>query len=323
MMQLYPLKFEPIFKERIWGGTKLQSVLGKQLTANSIGESWEISTVQENISTVSNGPLKGKSLDQLIKEQPGALLGKHVVQNFGNKFPILIKFIDAEKDLSIQVHPDDELARKYHNSNGKTEMWYVMDTDKDAELLIGFNEDVRKQDFIEGLKDNSILGLMHREKVQEGDSFLINAGKIHAIGKGVLLAEIQQTSDITYRVYDYDRRDTQGNKRELHTEEALRAIDFAATQDSKLSYKKEFNTANTIADTPYFHTSFIQLDRPMEIDLSSRNSFTIYMGLDGEVLISTTNGKIQLQKGETCLLPACIKKVQLNSKFGKLLEVTL
>ncbi len=322
-MQLYPLKFQPIFKERLWGGTRLQSVLGKRLKGNSIGESWEISTVRDNISIVANGPLKGKSLDQLIEEQPKALLGKKIIQRFGNEFPILIKFIDAEKDLSIQVHPDDEIARKYHDSNGKTEMWYVLDADKDAELLIGFTKEVGREDFIKGLKDNSLPELMHREKVRKGDSFLINAGKIHAIGKGVLLAEIQQTSDVTYRVYDYGRRDRQGNKRELHTKEALRALDFSPAQDSKLIYKKELNAANTIVNSPYFHTSFIKLDRAMDIDLSKRDSFTIYIGLEGEILVKTPSGEIQLQKGETCLLPACMDKVQLKSEFGKLLEVTL
>ncbi|RUA19159.1 MAG: mannose-6-phosphate isomerase, partial [Flavobacteriia bacterium] len=193
-MDLYPLKFRPILKERLWGGTKLKEVLGKPIESDITGESWELSGVKGDISEVANGPLEGTSLEDLISKQPEAVLGKSVVERFGNEFPILIKFIDAKQDLSIQLHPNDKLAKERHNSFGKTEMWYIMDADPGAKLIVGFNKDVEKTEYIESLEQGTLLDLMNYEEVEEGDTFFINTGKIHAIGAGVLLAEIQQTS---------------------------------------------------------------------------------------------------------------------------------
>ena len=212
-MSIHPLKFHPILKERLWGGTKLKEVLNKPIESDITGESWEISTVPGDISVISNGSLKNTSLNSLIDTSPELLLGKSVVERFGKEFPILIKFIDAKQDLSIQLHPNDALAKKRHNSFGKTEMWYVMDADAGSELIVGFNKNVTKEEYSASLEDDTLLNLLNYEPVKEGDTFFINTGKIHAIGAGVLLAEIQQTSDVTYRVFDFNRKDKEGNLR--------------------------------------------------------------------------------------------------------------
>ena len=221
---MYPLKFEPILKERLWGGSKLKDVLGKNSPHDKVGESWEISTVKGAVSVVINGAFKGMNFQDIINKNPINVLGENVVKRFGKKFPILIKFIDAKLDLSIQLHPDDELAKKRHNSLGKKEMWYIMDAPKKANLIIGFNKTIRKEEYQRSLKENTLLDLLNYESVKEGDAFFINTGKIHAIGAGVLLAEIQQTSDITYRVFDFSRKDKNDKLRELHSDMALDAL---------------------------------------------------------------------------------------------------
>ena len=223
---LYPLKFRPIFKEKIWGGSKLRNQLFKNTSSDKTGESWEISGVEGNISVVDNGFLQGKSLNDIISEYKESLLGKKIYNKFGTEFPLLIKFIDADDDLSIQVHPDDNTAKKRHKSFGKTEMWYVIDADKNAELITGVCKNTNKGEYSELLLNKQLKTILNFEKVKKGDVFFIPAGRIHAICKGILLAEIQQTSDITYRIYDWDRKDDTGNERELHTESAIDVIDF-------------------------------------------------------------------------------------------------
>lgn len=322
-MKLYPFKFEPILKERLWGGTKLKEVLGKPITNDITGESWELSTVEGDVSIIANGELKGTSLKDIIINEAEALLGKSVLQRFGKEFPILIKFIDAKQDLSIQLHPNDELAKKRHNSFGKTEMWYVMDADEGANLIIGFNKDVTREEYSQSIEDNTLLDLMNYEPVKEGDTFFINTGKIHAIGAGVLLAEIQQTSDVTYRVFDFNRKDKDGNLRELHTDMALDAMDFKKKDDFKVSYHHEDNNPNEMVNCPYFKTKYIQLTKELKQDISNRDSFTIYMCVTGSVEISTETGKVVLNKGETALIPADSNSVQLNTTKAKILEVTL
>jgi mannose-6-phosphate isomerase len=322
-MNLYPIKFYPILKERLWGGTKLGTILGKELESDLVGESWEISGVNGDVSIVANGPHKGTSLINLIDEFPEAILGKSVLERFGKEFPILIKFIDAQKDLSIQLHPNDELARKRHNSFGKTEMWYVMDSDEDAELIIGFNEDVTEETYTESLKNNSLTDLLNYESVSEGETYFINAGKIHAIGAGVLIAEIQQTSDQTYRVYDYNRKDADGNPRELHTELSFEAIDYAKKDDFKVGYGRNLNVANPMVNCPYFKTNFISLNKKIRFDVSDRDCFTIYICVDGHVLIENDFGSILITKGETILVPAISSYILLNSERAKLLEITV
>lgn len=322
-MDLYPLKFKPILKERLWGGTKLKDVLGKPITSEITGESWELSGVKGDISQVANGPLKGTALDQLIGMDAVALLGKGVIKRFGQEFPILIKFIDAKQDLSIQLHPDDRLAMERHNSFGKTEMWYIMDADPGSELIIGFNREVEKAEYIKSLEEGTLLELMNYQKVEEGDTFFIKTGKIHAIGAGVLLAEIQQTSDVTYRIYDFNRRDKDGNLRELHTSLAVDAIDYEKREDYKIDYARAVDQVNEMVDSPYFKTNYLDLQRPMRLDLSGRDSFTIYMCVGGGVNIANDWGGATIQKGETVLLPASSTFVELEANGAKLLEVTI
>ncbi len=318
---MYPLKFHPILKERLWGGTKLSEILGKPLQNDNTGESWELSGVDGDVSLLANGTLAGTSLGQLIEKDPEGFLGTSVVARFGKNFPILIKFIDAKKDLSIQLHPNDELAKKRHNSLGKTEMWYIMDSDNGADLIVGFERTVTKEEYLESLKNDSLTDLLHYETVREGDTFFINPGKIHAIGAGVLLAEIQQTSDITYRVYDFNRRDKNGNLRELHTDLALDAIDFERKEDFKISYARKANQVNPMVDCPYFTTNFLNLSANFSTNLAERDSFTIYMCVDGEAAINNHDGSIALNKGETALISADTEAVEIQTKGAKLLEV--
>ena len=320
-MNLYPIKFKPIYKERIWGGTKLNDVLNKDSEGDLIGESWELSAVEGDISVIANGQLAGKSLQEIIDTYKEELLGKSVLQKFGTQFPILIKFIDAREDLSIQLHPNDELAMKRHNSFGKTEMWYIMQADQGSELVVGFNKDVTKQEYVKHLENNTLLDILNYEKVDEGDTFFINTGKIHAIGGGILLAEIQQTSDVTYRVYDFNRKDKNGNTRELHTELAVDAIDYEKKDDFKVHYKNDVNVANKMVSCIYFTTNYLNIEGVFKQNLIARDSFTIYMCVDGEAEITSGSGKERIKKGETVLIPAAFNEVEITGKYAKLLEV--
>ncbi|UII76589.1 class I mannose-6-phosphate isomerase [Flagellimonas sp. HMM57] len=322
-MMLYPLKFKPILKERLWGGTKLKNVLNKPSESEITGESWELSGVDGDISEVANGDLKGTPLKRLIEQNGKDLLGKPVVSRFGNNFPILIKFIDAKQDLSIQLHPNDELAKERHNSFGKTEMWYVMDADPGSQLIVGFNRNVEKDEYVKSLKNDSLLDLMNYEKVKEGDTFFINTGKIHAIGAGVLLAEIQQTSDVTYRVFDFNRKDKNGNLRELHTDMALDAIDYEKKDDFKVDYSRSSDIVNEMVDCPYFKTNFLDLTTTMHKDVTERDSFTIYMCVGGEAEIKNDWGTVSMVNGETILVAAASTSIDITTSGAKLLEVTI
>ncbi len=322
-MNIHPLKFHPILKERLWGGTKLEEVLHKPITSDITGESWELSTVSGDVSVVSNGDLVDTSLTTLIDKFPEALLGKSVVTRFGKEFPILIKFIDAKQDLSIQLHPNDELAQKRHNSFGKTEMWYVMDADEGSELIVGFNKNVTKEEYSKSLEEDTLLELLNYEPVKEGDTFFINTGKIHAIGAGVMLAEIQQTSDVTYRVFDFNRKDKAGNLRELHTQMALDAMDYDKKDDFKVAYDTTSDYANTMVDSPYFKTNFLSLTKDFEQDTATRDSFTIYMCVAGSAKVETNEGVVNIQKGETVLVPAMANYIRVKTDNARLLEVTI
>ncbi|WP_147677596.1 type I phosphomannose isomerase catalytic subunit [Algibacter pacificus] len=323
-MKLYPLKFEPLYKYRLWGGEKLKTQLNKDYSENSIGESWEISDVKGDETQVLNGELKGQTLKQLISSFKGAFVGEAVYSAFGEDFPLLIKFIDAKTPLSIQVHPSNELAKTRHNSFGKNEMWYVMQADKDAELIVGFETEINKEEYQKHLEEDTILNVMHHETVAKGDTFYIPTGRIHAIGSGVLLAEIQQTSDVTYRIYDYNRVDaTTGKERELHNDLALDAIDFTYHSAFKTPYETKVNTANKLVHSPYFKTNFIKVENELEKDYSNLDSFVIYMCVDGNLEI-TYSGKIYtLNIGETLLLPASIEAVKLSASQADLLEIYL
>jgi mannose-6-phosphate isomerase len=275
----YPLQFNPILKERIWGGTKLKSMFNKPITSNITGESWELSDVKGDVSVVSNGAYQGKSLTELLEMYPDELLGTQVHKRFGKQFPLLFKFLDAREDLSIQVHPNDELAKERHNSFGKTEMWYVMQADQNARIIVGFEHKSSPDQYLKSLKDKTILGLLHTVDAKKGDVFFLETGTVHAIGAGLVIAEIQQTSDITYRIYDFDRKDADGNTRELHVDLALDAINYEKTDTQKI-YTTHENQSNGVVDCPYFTTNFIPLDGEAIVNKDGE-SFTVYMCVEG------------------------------------------
>ncbi|MDT0649024.1 type I phosphomannose isomerase catalytic subunit [Autumnicola edwardsiae] len=319
----YPLKFTPILKEKIWGGNKLKDILNKHSVVENLGESWEISGVQDNVSVVENGSLRGTSLKKLIEENKGYLLGEKIYEQFGNDFPLLIKFIDASTELSVQLHPNDRLAKKRHNSFGKTEMWYIMQADNNAKINVGFKETISRDDYLQALEAGEITKLLNFEEVKKGDSFFINTGKVHAIGAGVLLAEIQQTSDITYRIYDWDRKDADGNGRELHTALAIDAIDFERKDDFKLSYDKNINQSSNIARCQYFTTNYLPIKGKLKKDYSDLDSFVIYMCVSGQAEISVKGNSENIKQGQTILIPANIQKVEIEGEDCELLEVCI
>ena len=317
-MKLYPLQFEPILKERIWGGEKLKTLLHKPITSTITGESWELSTVEGEVSIVANGELKGKSLTELINSFPDEILGTAVHIRFGKQFPLLFKYLDAREDLSIQVHPNDELAKKRHNSFGKTEMWYIMQADDNARIIVGFKENSNADEYLENLKNKTLLSILDNVKVQSGDVFFLETGTVHTIGAGIVVAEIQQTSDITYRLYDFDRVDANGNTRELHVDLALDAINYNKVE-SKKSYTTNSNQSNSVVDCPYFTTNYIPLDGAISVS-KSRESFTVYMCVEGSFEIEYNNSKTQYIKGDTVLIPAAMNAFILNGK-ASILEI--
>jgi len=323
-MSLFPLKFQPILKDKIWGGSKLKTVLNKDFSPlPNAGESWEISGVEGDISVVSNGNLAGNNLEELIEVYMGDLVGDKVYDQFGMEFPLLIKFIDANDVLSIQVHPDDELSKERHNAFGKTEMWYVIEADKGSELIVGFNQEVDKAKYVAKLEEGKLEEILNNEPVKKGSCFFIPAGRVHAIGKGILLAEIQQTSDVTYRMYDWNRTDDQGNPRELHTELAVDAIDYSFEKKYRTDYETEINKSKELVRCPYFTTNTLEFDKQIEKDYSQLDSFVIYMCLDGDFTIESEGGiTTEVAKGETVLIPAALENVILFPK-GKteILEV--
>ena len=323
MNTLYPLKFSPICLEKIWGGNRLKTLLNKKYDTKNCGESWEISGVEGNISVVANGFLKGNDLSELIEIYMGDLVGDKVYEKFGTEFPLLIKFIDAQDDLSIQVHPNDELSKERHNAFGKTEMWYVVDVTEGALINSGFNQPVNKEKYIEYLENGNLIDLLKYDEASVGDVYFIPAGRVHAIGKGSLVAEIQQTSDVTYRIFDYNRKDDKGNERELHTELALDAIDFSFLDDYKTKYSAETNKSTEIVSCKYFNTNILEFDKSIVKDYFSLDSFVIYITLEGNFEIETEAGNEKVGKGETVVIPANIDLLKLipASEKVKLLEV--
>lgn len=322
MRQLYPLLFKPIFKDKIWGGTKLKTVFDKKIKSNTTGESWEISTIDGNVSVVRNGEFSECSLQELIREYKSKLLGKSVYSKFGDFFPLLIKYIDANEDLSVQVHPNDLIAKQIHNSYGKTEMWYVCEAESNAVLITGFNEDCTALKFERCLNKNTLSDILKSETVIAGESFFIPAGTVHAIGKGVLLAEIQQASDVTYRIFDYNRRNKDNVLRDLHLKEAKRVINYLESKDYKIesigddSYRKLVNCA-------YFTTNELYIICEEVKDYSSFDSFVIYMCVAGELLLeSPLFEDVYIKCGDTLMIPACINRIHLSTKsFCKILEI--
>lgn len=320
MSKYYPLTFQPVLKEKIWGGQKLKSLFDKGDDPEvQMGESWEIADLEEGQSIVNTGEFEGLTLKELIAKNPEALLGKSVYERFGLQFPLLIKFIDAASDLSIQVHPSDETSP---TGRGKTEMWYIMDADPDAKLTVGFKEKTNKSAFDKNIETLTVMDAMDQHVVTAGDSYFINAGRIHAIGGGILLAEIQQTCDVTYRVYDYNRKDTSGNLRDLHVAESLEVLDFEPTQDFKLDYDTTPNAVHELKHHTYFLTDWLHL-KEGNYSVSRTDSFTIIVVVEGAVNYTFEGVKKILQAGETLLIPAACPEVELDSENGKLLEVYL
>ena len=297
--------------------------LNKPFHGNEIGESWELSAVSGDVSVVSDGPLRGKQLNELIEIYKADLVGNSVYKRFGNDFPILIKYIDAQKDLSVQLHPHDHLAKERHNSFGKNEMWYIMDADPKAQLIMGFSKDTDKKEYQSYLKNGNIEDLLHYDGVKRGDTFFIRTGTVHSIGAGILLAEIQQTSDITYRIFDWNRKDKGGNARELHTELALEAIDFVKRNDHKVTYTVESNQRSLLVDSPYFKTEIFKVEREIRIQTAQLDAFVVLMAVEGDNQISVNGTKYALPFGTTVLLPACLTEFSIQAEQSKVLMVTV
>ena len=309
MNELYPLKFQPIIKEIIWGGEKLKTLLNKDTgIVKKAAESWEISAIQGSISVVSNGYLAGNSLEEIIEIYMGDLVGDKIYEMFGIEFPLLIKYIDAQDNLSIQVHPDDKLAKERHNAYGKSEMWYIIQAEKGASLISGFSNEVNKEIYLKHFKEKTLQNILNTEIVKPGDVFYIPAGRVHAIGPGILLAEIQQTSDVTYRIYDWDRKDKNGKGRELHTDFALDAIDYNFYNNYKTTYPKKLNKTENLLNCKHFTTNIIEFDKTLEKDYSAIDSFVIYMCTEGSFTLDYKHDTLKVNKGDTILVPATLKE---------------
>lgn len=323
MNSLYPIRFKPVLKETIWGGNTLRDRFGKAAKPGVlVGESWEINGMTRSSSVVANGFLKGNTLEEITEIYMGDLVGDMVYDKYGNEFPLLIKFIDAHDTLSIQVHPDNKLASERHHAWGKTEMWYVIDAAPGAVIYTGFRKKVTREEYLHHLNNRKLANLINATPVRSGDVFFIPAGMVHAIGAGVLLTEIQQTSDITYRIYDWDRVDASGKPREMHTDLALDAIDFDIDTTNLIRKEPEMNHSVMLADCEYFHTSLLQLDRPVIKDYSLTDSFVIYICTQSMVVIDCDGHREELKAGWTILLPASAESVAIIPQgTATLLEV--
>ena len=315
-----PLKFNALLKSTLWGGDKIIPFKHLDVKQNNVGESWEISGVPGNETVVSDGPYAGKKLNELVAELKGELVGEDNYKRFGDEFPLLIKFIDARQDLSIQVHPTDEIAHRQGKERGKTEMWYLMDSDKDATLLCGLKKQITPEEYAQMVADDTICDAIARYNVKEGDCFFLPAGRIHAIGTGCFLAEIQQTRDVTYRIYDFKRKDKNGNYRQLHTKEAAESINYTVESNYRTEYTAAKNQGVALVQCPYFNTAVYDLDEPMTIDYSELDSFVILIGLKGNASITDNEGNtFTLQAGESVLIPASTKELKVDGAI-KFLE---
>ena len=311
-------KFNPLLKTTLWGGDKIIPFKHLDSTQERVGESWEISGVKDNETVVSCGPCCGKKLNELVAEMKADLVGKDNYERFGDEFPLLIKFIDARQDLSIQVHPTDEIAHRQGKPRGKTEMWYIMESAPDAKLYSGLKQQITPETYKQMVQDDTICDALAQYEVKEGDVFFLPAGRIHAIGTGCFLAEIQQTSDVTYRIYDFKRKDKDGNYRELHTREAAESINYTVEQDYRTHYTPKKNEGVQLVSCPYFTTAVYDLDEAMTLDYSELDSFVILIGMKGEgTIVDDEGNETSLKAGETVLIPATTKelKVSGNVKF--------
>lgn len=319
---LYPLKFLPLYKNKVWGGNKIKTFGFDYAPLENCGELWALSGMEGNESVIADGFLAENTLAEAIEIYMGELVGEKIFQQFGTQFPLLVKLIDAADDLSIQVHPDDALARSRGMENGKTEMWYVLEAEPGAELISGFEKEVTPEEYQQYLATGHIVSILHREKPQSGDLFFIPAGRVHAIGKGLLLAEIQQASDCTYRLYDYNRPGSDGQPRALHTAEALDAIDYSVVRDARTHYSYKPNATTRLVECPYFVTSLVPLEKPMRKDFSSLDSFVVYLCVEGIAAVKALDHIAPIHAGECVLVPALAESVELFSEGpAKLLEI--
>ena len=310
-------KFIRILKSPLWGGEKIATYKQIATDRKQIGESWELSGVEGDVSVVAEGPDAGKTLTELLARDKERLLGSRNYERFGTEFPLLIKFIDAREDLSIQVHPDDRLAWERHRSKGKTEMWYVVAADEGAHLRSGFTRQVTPAEYEKSVADDTITDLLTDHEVHPGDVFFLPAGRIHSIGAGSFIAEIQQTSNITYRIYDFNRRDANGNLRELHTEQAKEAIDYSVEADYRTRYEAVKDRPVELVACPYFTTTLYDLTRPCEIDLAATDSFLVVMCIEGRGTLTDDQGSaMPLRQGETVLVPASAKSLAVSPQSG-------
>jgi len=324
MMKLYPLHFKTIFKEKIWGGDKITDLLGKNLPSDlKYGESWELSAVSGNVSVVDSGPLKGQDLRSLVSTFKEELVGNKNYKRFGDQFPLLIKFLDADDDLSVQVHPDDAYAKEHNgpDAQGKSEMWYIMEADENSEIILGFSQDVDRNKFIERVKTSRLEEVLNKEEVSKGDVFYVPPGRIHNIGKGMMIAEVQQTSDITYRIYDFDRIDKDGNKRELHLERAADVLDYEVKDNLRTHYDNKEAKAKLV-DNEFFTVNKHNHSKPKTIDYATLDSFVILIGITGILDCKVEDDTFKLKKGDVYLLPAITQTLEiLSSGKGEYLEV--
>lgn len=320
---LYPLKFKPTLKEKVWGGKKFSSFFKQNLDpTKKYGESWQISDIEGDVSIIENGFLEENSLVDIIELYMGDLVGDQIYDRFGLAFPLLFKFIDANEKLSLQVHPDSELAYQRYQQLGKTELWYIIDAKPNAGLYIGFNKKTSQEEFLDALAQGELEKMIQFYPVKKGDAFFIPAGTIHAIGEGILLAEIQEASDITYRVFDWNRKDESGMMRELHIEEALEAINYNREEGYKIEYKEELNSSVSIIQSEFFNISKLVLDTPIHKSYIQIDSFVVYMCTEGEVHFFTERDHEFIVAGESILIPAVITDVDIVPKGkSELLEI--
>lgn len=307
-MPLYPFLFHPNLHTVVWGGHRLQVYKGLQSTDEPIGESWEVSAVPSSTSIISNGSFAGRDIISVISENPEDILGKAVNKKYHGQLPLLVKFIDAERDLSIQVHPNDEMAQREHGKMGKSEMWYVIKADAGSHLYAGFKQEITPEEYQQRIADGTIIEVLADHQVKAGDVFYLPAGRIHAICGGILLAEVQQSSDVTYRIYDYNRPGMDGKPRELHTELAAQALDYHVEENYRTEYVDNPNKAIQIIDSPYFDVRVMEISKPFHRDLRKYDSFIISMCIEGDckLCVRSTGDEILLRQGSSTLIPAAI-----------------
>jgi mannose-6-phosphate isomerase len=283
-----------------------------------IGESWEVSAVPSSTSVISNGVFQGRDLVSVINEYPEEILGKAVNEKYQGKLPLLVKFIDAEKDLSIQVHPNDEMAQREHGKMGKSEMWYVIKADKGSHLYAGFKQEITPEEYQRRIADGTIVDVLADHSVKAGDVFYLPAGRVHAICGGIMLAEVQQSSDVTYRIYDYNRPGMDGKPRQLHTELAARALNYHVEKNYRTEYFEDINKAIQIVDTPYFDTRVMEISKSFHRDLRKYDSFIISMCIEGdcEIRVRSTGDVMKLRQGSSALIPAKIADYDVTPLRG-------